>query len=382
MERREGIAQGTVAVSSMPWNGRNQITPCKVESIHMKNRLSTLPSVVLIVSILLAACSAGQEADAIPTDTAPLIPLDDGLLTSSAEVVAEKWASLAFMVGAQTVEMKVVVGDTVQQGDLIASVPDTALPQSLINAQADLILAQQSLDNLLASNTALAQATIQLRLAQEAYDKAADYRDSLNEPITFTEVKIKEERTPGGIIEIPVTKKYQADATEDMIVKADEDLALKKSLLDDAQREQDRLTDKQSSPEVIAAKTRIAAIEAVLNQSKLFAPFDGVILETYINTGEMVSPGAPVVLIADLSTLQVKTTDLNEVDAARVQVGDPVTVTFDALPDTIIAGKVSNIALKNAPGSGVYFNVTIALDEIPGQLRWGMSAFVEIRAAD
>jgi multidrug resistance efflux pump len=157
---------------------------------------------------------------------------------------------------------------------------------------------------------------------------------------------------------------------------------LKKSLLDDAQRELDRLTDKQNSPEVIAAKTRIAAIEAVLNQSKLFAPFDGVVVETYINSGEMISPGAPVVLIADLSTLQVKTTDLNEVDAARVRVGDPVTVTFDALPDMVIAGKVSNISLKNAPGSGVYFNVTIALDEIPGQLRWGMSAFVEIRAAE
>lgn len=348
----------------------------------MKNKLSTITYYVLIVTILLAGCSAGQQADSIPTDTTPIIPLDEGLLTSSAEVVAEKWASLAFMVGAQTVEMKVSVGDTVQQGDLIASVPDAALPQSIINAQADLILAQQSLDNLLASDTALAQATIQLRLAQEAYDKAVEYRDSLNEPVTFTEVKIKEERTPGGVIEIPVTKKYKANATADMIVKADEDLALKKSLLDDAQRSMDRLTDKQNSPEVIAAKTRITAIETVLNQSKLFAPFDGVVVETYVNSGEMVSPGAPVALIADLTTLQVKTTDLNEVDAARVQIGDPATITFDALPDSVISGKVSNIALKNAPGSGVYFNVTIALDEIPGQLRWGMSAFVEIRVAD
>jgi multidrug resistance efflux pump len=93
----------------------------------------------------------------------------------------------------------------------------------------------------------------------------------------------------------------------------------------------------------------------------------------------MVSPGVPVVLIADLSTLQVQTTDLNEVDAARVQIGDTASVTFDALPDTVVTGKVTNVALKNAPGSGVYFNVTITLDELPAELRWGMSAFVEIQ---
>jgi len=207
-----------------------------------------------------------------------------------------------------------------------------------------------------------------------------DYRDTLNDPITITEVKMKEERTPGGIIEIPVTKKYQGYADKETIAKADEDLVLKQSLLKDARRNLDRLTDKEKSPEVVAAKTRITAIETVLNQSKLFAPFDGVVVETYLNSGEMVTPGAPVVLLADLSTLQVQTTDLNEVDAARIQIGDPVNVTFDALPDVVVAGTVSNIALKNAPGSGVYFNVVIMLEEIPEQLRWGMSAFVEIKA--
>ncbi|MCC6568796.1 MAG: efflux RND transporter periplasmic adaptor subunit, partial [Anaerolineales bacterium] len=254
-------------------------------------------------------------------------------------------------------------------------------PQNLINAQADLVLAQQSLDALLASETALAQATIDLRAAQKAYDKAFDYRDSLNDPITITEVTTKIEDTPFGKVEVPVTKEYQGYADKETIAKAEEDLVLKKGLLDDAQRTLDRLTNIENSPDVIAAQTRIAAIEAVLNQSKLFAPFDGVVVETYVNTGEMVSPGVPVVLIADLTTLQVQTTDLNEVDAARVQIGDPVSVTFDALPNTEVSGNVSNVSLKNAPGSGVYFNVTISLDEIPEQLRWGMSAFVEIQAS-
>lgn len=343
------------------------------------NKYQFLFRSILVTSLLLAGCSGAQENLPSATEAPPFIPIDDSVLTSSAEVVAEKWANLAFMVGAQRVEIHVKVGDRVQQGDLIASIPDNALPQSIINAQADLVLAQQTLDDLLTSETALAQATIQLRAAQEAYDKAVDYRDSLNDPITITEVTIKEERTPLGVVEVPVTKKYQGYADEETIAKADEDLALKKSLLEDARRTVERLTDIANSPDVIAAKTRVAAIQAVLDQAQLLAPFDGVVVEVYLNSGEMVSPGAPVALIADLSTLQVQTTDLNEVDAARVHVGDPVNVTFDALPDLVIAGEVTSIALKNAPGSGVYFNAVIKLAEIPEQLRWGMSAFVEIR---
>ncbi len=345
----------------------------------MKKNLFCYVSSILLASLLLASCGSAQESTSSSTEPPPFIPIDDSVLTSSAEVVAEEWASLAFMVGAQSVDVHVRAGDRVRQGDLIASIPESALPQSIINAQADLVLAQQNLDDLLTSETALAQATINFRAAQEAYDKAVDYRDSLNDPITITEVKIKEERTPFGIVEVPVTKKYQGYADKVTIAKADEDLALKKGLLEDAQRDLARLTDIANSPEAIAAQSRVAAIEAVLNQANLIAPYDGVVVEVYLNSGEMVSPGTPVVLIADLSTLQVQTTDLNEVDAARVQVGDPVNVTFDALPDVVVAGEVASIALKNAPGSGVYFNAVIKLAEIPEQLRWGMSAFVEIQ---
>lgn len=345
----------------------------------MKPQYPILFLLFLITSVVLTGCGASASEEPTVTESAPIFPVDNQAITSSAEIVAEKWASIAFMVGAQTVDLHVRVGDKVERGDLLASVPENALPQSLINARADLVLAQQSLDELLASKTALAQATIALRAAQDAYDKAFEYRESLDDPITITEIITKEERTPFGVVEVPVTKKYQGYADKTTIAKADEDLELKKNLLADAQRNLDRLLDIENSPEVIAAKTRISAIETVLNQAKIFAPFDGVIVETYVNSGEMVSPGVPVVLIADLSTLQVQTTDLNEVDAARVQIGDSASVTFDALPDTVVTGKVTNVALKNAPGSGVYFNVTITLEELPAQLRWGMSAFVEIQ---
>ena len=137
--------------------------------------------------------------------------------------------------------------------------------------------------------------------------------------------------------------------------------------------------------EIKAARAAVKAAEAGLDQARLiwidthlFSPISGTIIDIYFNPGEIVSPGIPVMLIADLSTLQVQTSDLNEVDVAKINLENSATVVFDALPDIEVSGTVVNISRRNAEVAGVYYTVTIELDEIPDGLLWGMSAFVKI----
>jgi multidrug efflux pump subunit AcrA (membrane-fusion protein) len=85
-----------------------------------------------------------------------------------------------------------------------------------------------------------------------------------------------------------------------------------------------------------------------------------------------------VLLLADLASLRVETTDLNEIDAARVSLDDPVKVTFDALPEAELSGRVVRISPKSDEGSGVNYTVVVALEAPPAGLRWGMTAFVDI----
>lgn len=126
------------------------------------------------------------------------------------------------------------------------------------------------------------------------------------------------------------------------------------------------------------AEAQLAAAQGLLSDLELKAPFDGVISAVNVNASEWVAPGSPVLLLGDLKNLQVKTTDLSEIDVARIAIGDQVVVTFDALPDLVLAGSVISIAPKADEGAGVNFPVTIELSEIPGALRWGMTAFVDI----
>lgn len=375
---------------------------------------------LLIVSVLVAGCAASETSETPSPDSQPLITINDDIVSASAEVVAGKYANLAFMLGAERVNILVKNGDRVKSGDVLAIFPDDALPQAIVNAQADLVLAQKSLDDLLKSNVALAQAEQNLAIAKQAVEDAEkdviklDYRRASDDLIDQTEAeidlaekqitlaedtyKLVKGRPDGDSLKAQALlnltnarlERDRKQATLDWYLGKPSELdvakyraALSLALAQeaDAQREYDRLLDRENTPEVTAAKTRIDALETLIRQSRLVAPFDGMIVELYINSGEMVSPGAPLLLLADLSTLQVKTTDLNEVDVARIQVGDPVKVSFDALPAMTITGKVSEISLKNTGGSGVYFDVFILLDEIPEELRWGMSAFVEIEVS-
>jgi len=376
---------------------------------------------ILVLSLLVVGCSpaVGNEEPSSSTSQ-PLLNVKDDVISASAEVVAGRYANLAFMLGAERVNILVGAGDAVKAGEVLAFFPENALPQAIVNAQADLILAQESLNDLLSSDVALALAEQNLAYAKQAVEDAQkdvtklDYRRASDDLIDQTEAeidlankqvsmaedayKLVKNRPDGDSLKAQALlnltnarlERDRKQATLEWYLGSPSELdaakyraALNVALAQeaDAQREYDQLVDRESTPEVEAAQTRIQALDVLIRQSQLIAPFDGVIVELYINSGEMVSPGTPVFLLADLSTLQVKTTDLNEVDVARIQVGDPVDVSFDALPASSVKGKVSEISLKNAVGSGVYYDVFITLDELPEELRWGMSAFVEIQVS-
>ncbi len=89
--------------------------------------------------------------------------------------------------------------------------------------------------------------------------------------------------------------------------------------------------------------------------------------------------GQIVLTLADLSRMQVETTDLSERDVVRVAVGQPVLVLIDAL-QLELAGHVARIAPQaTIIGGDVVYTVLVDLDEQPPNLRWGMSADVEIQ---
>lgn len=162
------------------------------------------------------------------------------------------------------------------------------------------------------------------------------------------------------------------------------DIALLEAQIADAYENYETYKAGPDPDDVAAAEARIANAEAQLNAAQsalddlqLLAPFSGTISELNIKASEWVSPGQPVIALANLDSLQLETTDLSEIDIAKVAVGETVSITFDALPDTV-EGTVIRISPKAAQGSSTNYTVTITLSELPEGLRWGMTAYVEL----
>jgi len=132
--------------------------------------------------------------------------------------------------------------------------------------------------------------------------------------------------------------------------------------------------------QVQQAQTALEGAKTALEKTVLVAPLSGTVGDVMVEEGETVMAGAPVLMIGDLSRLQVETDDLSEVDVVEVAVGQDVEVSVDAMPYLELRGRVSEISPMAEERHGdIVYTVTIDLEEgAAASLRWGMTAYVDI----
>ena len=136
----------------------------------------------------------------------------------------------------------------------------------------------------------------------------------------------------------------------------------------------------QAKARLQQARDRMAQVEQQIDDAEVRAPFAGTVGAVLVRAGETVLPGQALVTVGNLDTLRVETTDLDEVDVVRVAPDQPASVTMDALPDRVFAGRVARVAPMAEPGTGgVRYTAIVELLETDPRLRWGMTAFVDIQ---
>ncbi|MBP6742015.1 MAG: efflux RND transporter periplasmic adaptor subunit [Deltaproteobacteria bacterium] len=136
------------------------------------------------------------------------------------------------------------------------------------------------------------------------------------------------------------------------------------------------------------AKESLAVAQDQLSYSRITSPLDGTVIQRTIRVGETVVPGtmatldaSALLVVADMSTLVAKV-DLNQIDVAKVKLGQTVTLTLDALPGQNFHAVVSKIAPASILPKGKdveVFPVEATLDakELAG-IKPGMTADVKI----
>lgn len=363
-------------------------------------------------------------------------------VTAPSQLVGRQELLLGFEVSGQLTEIAVRPGDRVQAGTILARLNPGPLEDALADAQLaltqaeaqhtrdlaearlDLKIATAELEQekagtpaVTAAEAALAaaraeleelqagpddnettvaaaelrQAEIALKQAQGAYDKIAYSADIGTRPeavqlekATLTyEAKLAAynlaiQAPAAATIAQAQAKVQQAQADYDRAL-AEQGVKGQKIIIMEAQVEKARLALAALEAGVdptLARRVETAAEN--LRDANLTAPFEGTILEVLAKPGETVLDGAGVILMADTSAVEVWTKVIEE-DLPLVQIGQPVEVFFDAVPDVVAQGRVSRIVPQRLEGEDrPLYPVYIALDETPENIVPGMTADASI----
>ena len=116
-----------------------------------------------------------------------------------------------------------------------------------------------------------------------------------------------------------------------------------------------------------------------LNSNFIYATLAGVLtsVNTQLKIGDTVSNATAIATIA--SNQQIAEITLNEVDVAKVKFDQKASITFDAIEDLTLTGKVIEVDDIGTTDQGVVtYGVKIAFDEQDSRIKQGMSASVEI----
>ena len=136
-----------------------------------------------------------------------------------------------------------------------------------------------------------------------------------------------------------------------------------------------------SQARISTARAQLASAEAQVAQTQIVAPYAGQIGAVLVRGGELVAAGQVLILLGDTGKMHVETTDLRETDVVRLHDGQEVEVTFDALPEQFFDGIITHIAPVSTTDRGsTNFTVHVEVPQLDENLRWGMTAFVNILA--
>ncbi len=330
-----------------------------------------------------------------PTPTIRPTPTPE-VVTAEGTIVPVQRVALAFKIGGRVAEIQAQEGDEVKEGTLLAKLDDATLQAQVSQAEAAYRAAQTQLARTQAANAAQTQsaaANLAKLKAGPTPEELAVAEGRVQEAATASaraQESFDRLRWIGGPTEADVRFKRDQAAAAHATALADlarikagaraEDLAAAQAQLDLAQGDAGQAEIKAAQAQVDQAQAALELAQAAAQDALLVAPFDGTVSLVSMDIGQVVAPGATVMLFGNLGQMQVETNDLAEVDVRKILVGQAVNVTVDAFPGKIFKGRVIRVApaASDRRGDKVY-KVTLDLpDGAVAGLRWGMTATVEI----
>jgi len=289
---------------------------------------------LLLAAVLLPACG-GRGAVEVEIGRVERRAVFRSTVTASGEIVAERYADVGSSVMGKLVSLPVKEGDRVGKGQVVARI-DSVPAASDRDAAAALVRAVDA-------DQAAARA------------RAEDAARAL--------ARGKELRGQG------------------LLPQADFDALQAAAEAGAAQAD-------AAARRAVQARAQLARATDLVGKTEIVSPLDGVVTRLPLREGEMVvigiqnMPGTTIMTISDLAVINAEV-KVAEAEILNVRVGQPATVTLEALPGRDFAGEVVEVGASALPvvGTGAAareFRVKVRLKDPQEGLRPGLTGDAEI----
>lgn len=261
------------------------------------------------------------------------------VVTASGKIEAQSRVNVSADITGRITRLTVREGDLVERGQLLVQI-DPAQYQSIVQ-RAEALLAS--------SQASLAQVAVNRDQARRTLDRALELRRANPNLIAAEAVEQAQQAYDVAVAN------YQA-----------------------------------SQSQVDQARASLQEARENLRKTSLYAPIDGRVTRLAVEEGEVAVPGTfsretgLLMTISDLSVILAKV-DVDETDVVRLSLGDSVSVSIDAFPDTAFVGRVTKIgnsakltATAGSQDRAVDFEVEVRLDDPPADVRPDLSATARI----
>ncbi len=161
-----------------------------------------------------------------------------------------------------------------------------------------------------------------------------------------------------------------------------------KHLISQEEFDQVTLQLAQAKGKLVGAQTALDRATTRMNETIVTSPIDGVILQKYVEIGQIIASGisnvgggTKIADIADMRRVYIEA-GIDEIDVGKVRVDQEATVVADAYPSLIFTGKIVRIAPEARVLQNVtMFDIIIEVENTDGKLKSGMNVNAEVTVA-
>jgi len=282
-------------------------------------------------------------------------------------------AQLGFKIPGRVAERLVSEGQRLAAGQPVARLDDVEQRQQVDLRRAELATAEATLADLEAGSRPQELAT-----ARAALRSAEADRDRARLELARQQELRRKDVTAARDLET-------AEATHAVAAARAEQAAEALKLAEEGPRK-DAVSAARAR--VASARATLALAETQLENTRLAAPFAGVVLSHNIEPGEFVAAGTPIVTVADLAHVWVRAY-VNQTELGRLRHGQPAEVRTDSFPDKVYKGTIGFISSEaeftpktvqtEKERVKLVFRIKIDLENPADELKPGMPADAVLR---